>query len=444
MEKDLTVESLNQFEKDFEKQRANLVAQNAVSSMGIASASTNYQTARDQRQQFSIFLDQKGITNQASSGRCWMFAGLNFLRYQMINKLKVKDLELSQNYTLFYDKLEKANWFYENIIATSDEKVGSRVFDFLLSSPLGDGGQWDMLRDLIGKYGLVPKEAMPETYCSSHTNLLDHYLTTKLRGDAITLRNEKEKGKSLSELRELKKGMLEVIYRMLAIALGNPPKTFTYEYTDTDKKFHREDNLTPKSFYDKYIGVNLDDYVSIINAPTDDKPFNQSYSVKLLGNVTEGKGVRYLNLPIEDLKDLAIRQLKDGTPVWFGSDVGKYTNRKGLMDPELYQVGELFDTTFPMTKGQRLDYGQSLMTHAMVLQGVNLDAQGNPERWRVENSWGKEVGTDGYYVMSDKWFSEYTYQVVINKKYLSEAQLAQYNADPKMLEPWDPMGSLAD
>ena len=235
MEKDLTLESLNQFEKDFEKQRANLVAQNAVASMGIASASTNYQTARDQRQQFSIFLDQKGITNQASSGRCWMFAGLNFLRYQMINKLKVKDLELSQNYTLFYDKLEKANWFYENIIATSEEKIGSRVFDYLLASPLGDGGQWDMLRDLIGKYGLVPKEAMPETYCSSHTNLLDHYLTTKLRGDAITLRQAKDKGQSLSELRELKKGMLAVIYRMLAIALGILTQSLTYEYTDTDK-----------------------------------------------------------------------------------------------------------------------------------------------------------------------------------------------------------------
>ena len=202
--------------------------------------------------------------------------------------------------------------------------------------------------------------------------------------------------------------------------------------------------LTPKSFFEKYVGVDLSDYVSLINAPTEDKPYGRSYTVQYLGNVKEGSAVRYLNLPIEELKKAAIAQMKDGQPVWFGCDVGKHSERdSGIMDLDIRGLEDLLDTRFTMTKAERLDYGQSLMTHAMVFQGVNLDENGKPNRWRVENSWGKEPGKDGYYLMTDRWFDEYMYQVVVNKKYLTAEQIAAYEAEPIALEPWDPMGSLA-
>ena len=251
-------------------------------------------------------------------------------------------------------------------------------------------------------------------------------------------------GASEEDLRAMKDEQMETIYRILCICLGVPPKTVTLEVRNKDKEFIRDEGLTPKEFYDKYVGLNLDDYISLINAPTEDKPYYHSYSVKFLGNVKEGRKVRYVNLPIDELKKAAIAQMKDGDPVWFGCDVGKSSERsQGVMDTALFDREDLFNTEFTMTKAERLDYGHSLMTHAMVFQGVNLDENGNPTRWRVENSWGKDPGKDGYYVMSDDWFNEYMYQVVVNKKYLSEKILAAYEEEPKMLEPWDPMGSLA-
>ena len=221
-------------------------------------------------------------------------------------------------------------------------------------------------------------------------------------------------------------------------------KTFDFEYRDKDKQFHRECGLTPKEFYAKYIGLNLNDYISLINAPTADKPYYRSYTVQYLGNVAEGRQVRYVNLPIEELKKAAIAQMKDGEPVWFGCDVGKRSTREsGVMDTKIFALEDLFQTDFPMTKAQRLDYGQSLMTHAMVFQGVNIDENGQPNRWRVENSWGPDAGRDGYYTMTDRWFDEYTYQIVVNRKYLPKEVLEAYEQEPIVLKPWDPMGSLA-
>jgi bleomycin hydrolase len=231
---------------------------------------------------------------------------------------------------------------------------------------------------------------------------------------------------------------------MLSISLGEPPKTFTFEVKNKDNKFIRETNISPKEFYDKYINMNMDDYISIINAPTDDKPFNNTFSVKFLGNVQGGRPVKYLNLPVEELKALAIKQLQNNEAVWFGSDVGQSSDREtGIMDLDIYDLNNLFNTEFNLTKGQRLEYGESLMTHAMVLTGVNLDENGKSNKWRVENSWGDAPGNNGYYVMSDKWFNEFTYQIVINKKYLSKSQLELLEKEPIILKPWDPMGSLA-
>lgn len=443
MEKNITFAQLESYEKAFAADSAKNIAMRAVTANGVKKSATNPNVQREDRHIYSISLEQGKITNQKASGRCWMFAALNTMRFEVMKKLNLETFELSQNYTLFYDKLEKANYFLECILDTLDEPTDGRLISHLVRDPLGDGGQWDMLCNLIDKYGVVPKDAMPETVPSSATYEMASYMTKKLREDACILREAHKAGKSADELRAEKEEMMKTMYDILCISLGTPPKTVTLEVRDKDKKFIRDENLTPKQFFEKYVGWNMNDYISLINAPTADKPYHKTYTVKMLGNVKEGRPIKYLNLPIEDLKNAAIAQLKDGEPVWFGSDVGQESNRDGIMDMNLYSVDELFGTTFGMNKAQRLDYGESLMTHAMVFQGVNLDENGKPTRWRVENSWGKDAGCEGYYVMSDEWFDEYTYQIVVNKKYLTAEQQQELEQAPIELEPWDPMGSLA-
>ena len=444
MNKSITLTQLEDFEKDFNRDPAKRVAQLAVTMNGVNQSATDPFTARRDRFQFSVEPKTGHITNQKGSGRCWMFAALNTMRVEVMKKLNLEDFELSQNYLLFYDKLEKSNYFLESILETLDEPTNGRVIAHLLGAPLNDGGQWDMLCNLVDKYGVVPKDAMPETACSSSTWEVTSYMTRKLREFACTLRTGYSEGKTVEQLRGMKETMLCAIYNMLSIAFGNPPKTFTFEARDKDKKFIRDVNMTGRGFYEKYIGWELSDYVSLINATTADKPFHRTFTVKFLGNVKEGRPVKYLNLPVEDLKRAAIRQMQDGAPVWFGCDVGKSSTRKtGIMDLMALRPDQLFGVEFGMDKAQRLDYGDSLMTHAMVFQGVNLDENGNPDRWKVENSWGDEPGEKGYFVMSDDWFTEYTYQVVVHKKYLTDEQRAELDQAPIELEPWDPMGSLA-
>ncbi len=432
------------FAADFESQRANLVAMNAVTANGLMASAVSRAAVENDVHEYSVSLEQGDITNQKQSGRCWMFAALNTMRYQVMKKCNLKTFVLSQAYLFFWDKLEKSNYFLKSILETVELPTSSRLVSYLLTAPVGDGGQWDMLCNLVKKYGVVPKTAYPESKASSGSREMDSTLTEKLREDACILRRMYKERMDMDAIRERKTEMLNEIYRLLCICLGEPPKSFTFEYRDEDKNFHRETGLTPKSFFEKYVGINLDDYVSLINAPTSDKPYGHSYTVKYLGNVREGNAVRYLNLPIEELKKAAIAQLKDGQPVWFGCDVGKHSDRdSGVMDLDIRSLETLLDTKFTMTKAERLDYSQSLMTHAMVFQGVNLDENGQPNRWRVENSWGKDPGKDGYYLMTDRWFDEYMYQIVVNKKYLTNEQLAAYQSEPTELEPWDPMGSLA-
>lgn len=444
MEQAITSQQLESCRKAFLADPVRTVAMRAAAENGVVKAASNFEAQRRWRHEYSVSLEQGKITNQKQTGRCWMFAALNTMRAEIIKRLKLETFELSQNYTLFYDKLEKTNYFLENILDTLEEPTEGRLLHFLLADPLGDGGQWDMLCNLVEKYGVVPKDAMPETAASSSTRELTRFMTAKLREFACILREKHGQGASLSQLRQEKEGMLSTVYGMLCVALGTPPERFTLELRDKDKKFIREENLTGPAFFQKYVGWNMDDYVSLINAPTKDKPYHQTYTVKMLGNVKEGRPVKYLNLPMEEVKAAAITQLQDGEPVWFGCDVGQCSLREGgILALDAVCAGELFGTKFGMTKAQRLDYGDSLMTHAMVFQGVNLREDGTPERWRVENSWGKDAGKDGYYVMSDDWFSEFTYQVVVHKKYLTEKQQGELALAPVPLEPWDPMGSLA-
>lgn len=440
----ISSEDLRGFAAAFGADRANTVAMRAVTNNGILKSAKRADVIQRDCHEFSVSLHQGDITNQKQSGRCWMFAGLNVLRFHVIQERKLKNFELSQSYLFFYDKLEKSNYFLENVLETLDEPLNGRLMAFLLQAPLNDGGQWDMLCNLIEKYGVVPQSAYPETNLSSASYEMNLRLTEKLREDACILRRKYAESAGSDALRAEKNAMMEEIYRILCICLGQPPETFDFSYRDKDDHFFCDRGLTPKSFYDKYIGMKLDDYVSLINAPTQDKPFYHNYTVKYLGNVKEGRPVQYVNLPIEELKTAAVAQLKSGEPVWFGSDVGKCSDKEtGILDARLFDFDTLFNTHFGMTKAERLDYGESLMTHAMTFQGVNLNENGNPDRWRVENSWGKEAGKDGYYVLSDSWFNEFVYQVVVHKKFLTEEQLRVLSETPIALEPWDPMGSLA-
>lgn len=445
MQTSIQPEDLARFAEKFRSNPSNRIAMNAVSANGIHASALNRDGIGKNRFAFSIEVDSGTACNQKQSGRCWMFASYNVMRLAVMKKLNLENMELSQNYSMFYDKLEKANYFLENMLEVLDEPLDGRVVSFLLKSPVGDGGQWDMFRSLTEKYGAVPKEIMPETAVSVSTRELNTYLTCKLRGFACELRSAYQAGKTMEELRARKDDMLCTIYRMLCISLGTPPTRFDWEVRDKDGEFHSVHGITPQEFYQAYIAWDLNEYVTVINAPTRDKPYGRTYTVQYLGSVRDGRyPVKYLNLPMDDLRNLTIRQLRDGKPVWFGSDVGQFSERKkGYLVSDAFCLGELFGTDFPMTKEQRLDYGESSMTHAMVITGVQLDEAGKPVRWKVENSWGDEVGEKGYFVMDDKWFGEFAFQILLERSYLSPEQQAWLDSDPIVLKPWDPMGSLA-
>ena len=444
MSKAISQEQLQNFQADLDKHEGHEVNERAVTKNGILSVSADYRSEVAMDRVFSIDIDTGKVADQKRSGRCWMFAALNTMRHSMREKLHMKDdFELSQNYTFFWDKLEKSNYFLENVLQTAELPTSDRKVAWLMQTPQQDGGQWDMLVALIQKYGVVPQTVMPETFNSSNSTEINKQLNLKLRKDAVELRELVAANNSDADIQKAKEKMLNEIYRMLAYTFGEPPANFDFEYRDTDNNYHRIENITPQEFFKKYVGWNLDDYVSIINAPTADKPFNHMYTVEMLGNVLGGRQVRHLNLDMQTFRKVAIEQLKHGESVWFGSDVGQESDRKkGIMDTNLYHQDELFDVDFSMSKAERLDYGESMMTHAMVLTGVDL-VDGQPTKWKVENSWGDKVGEKGFFVMSDDWMEEFCYQIVVNKKYLPKDLQEILKEEPTVLAPWDPMGALA-
>ena len=444
MSKAISQEQLQNFQADLDKHEGHEVNERAVTKNGILSVSADYRSEVAMDRVFSIDIDTGKVADQKRSGRCWMFAALNTMRHSMREKLHMKDdFELSQNYTFFWDKLEKSNYFLENVLQTAELPTSDRKVAWLMQTPQQDGGQWDMLVALIQKYGVVPQTVMPETFNSSNSTEINKQLNLKLRKDAVELRELVAANKSDADIQKAKEKMLNEIYRMLAYTFGEPPANFDFEYRDTDNNYHRIENITPQEFFKKYVGWNLDDYVSIINAPTADKPFNHMYTVEMLGNVLGGRQVRHLNLDMQTFRKVAIEQLRHGESVWFGSDVGQESDRKkGIMDTNLYHQDELFDVDFSMSKAERLDYGESMMTHAMVLTGVDL-VDDQPTKWKVENSWGDKVGEKGFFVMSDDWMEEFCYQIVVNKKYLPKDLQEILKEEPTVLAPWDPMGALA-
>lgn len=447
MEQAIDSAILNKFNADFNKIPAAQVIRNSVANNGIYKASATLQSKIAMDPTFSIELETGKVADQKQSGLCWVFAALNTLRHPMQAKFKIKDFELSQGYIFFWDKLEKSNYFYENVIKTADLKIGDRKIDFLMATPQQDGGQWDLICGLLEKYGVVPKSIMPDTASRINSSELNHVLNSKLRKDAVQLRKLINDGVSLSEVEATKEHMLSEVYRMLVYTIGEPPTHFNWSYRDDNQQFHQVENITPQEFYKQYINLNLADHISTINAPTADKPYNHVYTVELLGNVVGGRQVRHLNLELQDFKQAAIKQLQAGEAVWFGSDISQMSDRKtGIMDTKLYDLNGLFNIDLSMTKAQRLDYGESMMNHAMVITGVDLNNDQQPTKWKVENSWGEKVGTKGYFVMSDAWFDQFVYQLVIDKQYLPEKLQQVYEQEkdaPKVLAPWDPMGALA-
>ena len=418
--------------------------ENAFSHNGLLTSLEKRSAAVENTPVFSLDLTKDKVSDQKASGRCWMFAALNTFRHKMIAGFQLEDFELSQAHTFFWDKYEKSNWFLEQVLATADQELTSRKVKFLLDTPQQDGGQWDMVVALFEKYGVVPKSVYPESISSSNSRELNQILNKLLRQDAQILRELVAEGANSSELQAKKEELLQEVFNFLAMNLGLPPRQFDFSYRDKDNYFHSESGLTPLTFYQKYVDLKLAAYVSIINAPTADKPYGRSYTVEMLGNVVGSKPVRYLNVEMDRLKELAIAQMQAGETVWFGSDVAQSSNRKaGIMAEGMHDFTASMDIRLTQDKAGRLDYSESLMTHAMVLTGVDLDENGKAKKWKVENSWGEKVGNKGYFVASDAWMDEYTYQIVVRKEFLTAAELAAYEAEPTVLSPWDPMGALA-
>ena len=439
----ISAEQLANFSEAYETNRLQKAMTNVLAHCTIADAAADDGAMKKMLHKFSIDIPTMAVTNQKQSGRCWLFAALNLIRETIAKAHNIEFCELSQSYAAFWDKFERVNYFYEAILQTAERDIDDRTVNYLLQTGVQDGGQWDMFVNIVNKYGVVPKDAMPETNQSSATNELGRLLNEKIRGDAVVLRRMAADGEAEAEIAAFKTELLRQVYGFLCTCYGEPPKTFDFEYVDRDQTYHIETGYTPLSFAERYIGNSLADYVSIINAPTQDKPFHKVYTVEFLGNVVEGSLVRHLNLPMDEFKALILAQLSDGEPVWFGSDVGFRGNReRGIWDDASYDYESAAGFSLHTTKEERLDYRISAMSHAMVLTGVNL-YDGKPNRWKIENSWGDERGDKGYYVCSDTWFDAYVFQAVVHRKYL--AQYAEQLAEtPVLLKPWDPMGSLAD
>jgi len=448
----ITGDDIATLRKGFAANPAYRIAQNAVTQTSIDDIALDREIVTRIDPSMSHRLDDWAVTNQKKSGRCWMFAGLNLLRAGAMAKLGTTDFEFSQNYVLFFDKLERVNYYLDAIVATKDRDADDRTVAFLHDSVMGDGGQWNMFVALIRKHGLVPKSAMPETESSSSTQKMNSALRAVLHQGAKALR---EAAGEEAE-RAIRDEVVATCYRILAIHLGTPPESFVWQWTDSDKQFHRDGELTPQQFAEKYVTVDLDDYVCLVDDPRPTSPRGRTFTVDFLGNIV-GNRVTYLNVEPSVLKSAAIAAITAGEPVWFGCDVGKQMRRDlGVWDARLFDYGSVYDTEFALDKAGRLDFHETQMTHAMLFTGVDLvsgTGDGGTEgtagdevsarRWRVENSWGDENGAKGFYTMNDSWFDEYVFEIAARKSNLPADLVSALDAEPIVLPAWDPMGALA-
>ncbi len=439
----LTPDLLHSYREKFGERSANKLAQNAVARVSIEDVALDHAIATSITPTFSTVLDDWGVTNQKRTGRCWMFAGLNLFRVGAMKAMNLKTFEFSQSYTLFWDKVERANYFLEAIIETIDRDSDDRTVATLLDRPIDDGGQWNMFVNLIKKHGVVPKSVMPETESSSATMNMNRIVKTQLRQGARTLRDLHASGASMDQVRARKEEILATIYRIVSIHLGTPPESFDWQWMDKDRVFHRDGEMTPQQFAEKYITLPIDEYVCLVNDPRPSSPFGHTFTVDYLGNVVGGAIVKYLNVEIDLMKRIAQETIVSGEPVWFGCDVGKMMRRDlGIWDKDLFDYAGLYDAEFDLDKPGRLQYHETLMTHAMLFTGIDV-VDGQPRRWRVENSWGDENGERGFYTMNDNWFAEYTFEIAARKSMLPANLQQALDQEPIVLPAWDPMGALA-
>lgn len=439
----VTTEFLDASAAAFNADPKNRLARNVLTEKPMKEVIIDRDCSVGQNHVFSNKIPVEGkATSQKSSGRCWLFAATNIMRLPMMKKYNLpNDFQFSQSYLFFHDKLEKSNYFLENAIDMADCDVDDRTFQRLLADPISDGGQWSMFASLINAYGIVPKSVYPENYTSSNSAVFRRFLVNQLRGFSCKLREMKAGGASLEELRTEKNNMMSIIHRVLLIHFGEPPKTFEWTFYDKEKKFQRFEGLTPKSFYEDMVPFDVNDYMSLVNDPRNE--YSRLLTVNRLGNIVGGLPVAYVNVPSDKLREVARATIESGKPVWFGCDVGKrFSRKRGFMDIDQFDFQLTYGTEPSMTKQQRLLFHESLMTHAMVFTGFDAGSDGAIRKWRVENSWGEDKADKGYYVMTDKWFDQFMYQIVVEKSTCPDL-VPVLEQEPVVLPAWDPMGSLA-
>ncbi len=439
----LTKEQIAKMSEDYKKRSCQHVAERSVTKNGILASAEDGDVIKRMSPPnfaFTIDVDDQAVANQKMSGRCWMFACLNVLRFHIEKDLDLPKgtFELSQAHLAFYNKLERAAWFMEHIVATADKPLDDREVDWLISTPMADGGDWDMIAALVKKYGVMPHQGMAETHCTNDTAELNTVLSHLLRQDAIKLRqmaNEK-KDTTATQLE-----MLNDVYRILCVCFGEPPEKFDFTYTDNKGKYHEDRDITPLEFAKKYVKIDLDDYVGVINVPGEENPYGHVYAIQDSDQIPERRNL-YVNVPMDELKGYVIESLKAGDPVWFGSDVLQWCDRMaGVMSEDLYDLQAMFDVKFDMDKAQRFAMHESLPTHAMTIAGVDIK-DGKPDKWKIENSWGVEnhglkTGNNGYFVATDKWFDNFVYEVAIPKKMLKPETLKALDSEPIVWSFWN-------
>lgn len=435
----ITPKLLEELRQSEPKSSTEKALHNAIAVQGMQDFFINNQRPRSIEDKFSVEVQSSGIADQKQSGRCWLFTGLNVLRAQLMTREKSGTFFFSQNYSFFWDQLEKSNLFLEGIIETRKLPVNDAKVEWLFKNPINDGGQFTGISDNLYKYGVVPAEVMPETASSNNTKLLGKMLARTLRQTGIQLRKASEKGESLAQLRKRKEDGLKKVYRLLILNLGVPPTSFTYTLKDKDGKAISTETYTPQSFYERFVGADLrGQFVMLMNDPS--RPYYKVYEIEYDRHAYDGKNWTYVNLPMDEIKQMAIASLKDNTMMYYSCDVGRELDRsQGIAALDNYDYASLLGYPFDMDKAERIQTFDSGSTHAMTLKAVDLDASGKPVKWKVENSWGEKTGVKGHIIMTDAWFDAYTFRLVVNKKYATQKVLDLLKTKPVQLPAWDPM-----
>ena len=437
----ITPEMLEKIKSEQPNTAADRALRTALAGSSINQLAKNPNNPASSDTYFSHSVPSKGITDQQSSGRCWLFTGMNVMRAKMIKKYNLGAFQFSQSYSFFYDQLEKSNLFLQAVIDNAHKPMDDKLVEWLFKNPLSDGGTFCGVQDVMMKYGAVPAEAMPESYNANNTSRMSAIIALKLREYGLALRQGAAQGQKPAVLEKRKVEMLSTIYRILSTCLGEPPTTFKWTMKDANGRPVSTKEYTPKSFYEEYVGEDLkNNYVMLMNDPS--RPYHRTYTIDMDRHSYDGAQWTYLNLPIEEIKPLAIASIKDSTMMYFSCDVGKfYDSKTGVLCTENFDYATLFDTDFPLDKADRIRTFASASSHAMTLMAVDLDADGKPTKWKVENSWGPNSGVAGHLIMTDKWFDEYMFRVVIEKRFVPEKLLKLYKHEPTRLPAWDPLFS---